>query len=416
MRIAFLCSDPGVPVWGNKGASIHIRELSRSLQQIGHEVTVLAARAGGEPPPGYDVPVVYLEPEPLDDTLLGSLRDDPCAGRSVPSDVRSMLAAVSLRQRALSLVTALEPDLVYERYALFGTAGLAVARKLGVPLILEVNAPLSDEQERHRGLAYGATARRLEQVVLQSADRVVAVSSALERWLITAGVAPERITVLPNAVDQARFDDDTRVVRDARRARLGLAGRPVVGFVGTLKPWHDVATLVRAIALLHRQGDQPHLVIVGDGPERERLQALAESEGITAAATFTGEVPHASVASYVSTFDVAIVPYGRTSDFYFSPLKLFEYLAAGRPVVAADVGDIDHCIRHGETGLLYRPGDTDALAAAIGTLLRAPACGASLAQAGREHVRACHTWERNAQVVTELAHDALSRKPVEVSA
>ena len=409
MKIAYLCSDPGVPVYGDKGASVHVRELTRAWQRLGHDMTVLAARPGGNPPSDYGVPVVAAKPEPIDERLAALLRTDPSAGEDVARDVRAILAAASLRQKALPLLRSFQPDLVYERFALFGTAGIAVARELGVPLILEVNAPLSQEQERHRGLAYGATARELERHVLRSVDHVVAVSSALQRWLVAAGVSPERITVLPNAVDPARFDPG-HVEGGTVRGRLGLADQPVVGFVGTLKPWHDVDTLVRAIALLRRRTPAPRLLVVGAGPERERLEKLARINGIGAATTFTGPVPHAGVAPYIGAFDVAVVPYGRERTSYFSPLKLFEYLAAGRPVVAADVGDIRHCIRHGETGLLYPAGDTDALADAIGALLADRSRASSLARAGREHVGAHHTWEHNARVVAELGDELPHRE------
>jgi glycosyltransferase involved in cell wall biosynthesis len=415
MRIAYLCSDPGVPVCGNKGASIHVREFVRALRTIGHDVTVLVARVGGEAPADCDLPIVAAETEPLDEKLFALLRTDPGAGKAVARNVRSTLAAASLRQQALSSLRKPKIDVIYERHALFGTAGVAVARELGIPLILEVNAPLSDEDEQHRGLAYSETARELERIVLGSADRVVAVSSALANWLVAAGVAPERITVLPNAVDPTRFEH-AQVEREAVRRRLGLADEPVVGFLGTLKPWHDVTALVRAIALLRRGPPTPHLLVVGDGPERERLEELARREGIADATTFTGAVPHNAIASYVGAFDVAVVPYARMRGFYFSPLKLFEYLAAGRPVVAADVGDISHCIRHGETGLLYPPGDAEALAAAISTLLPDRTRANSLGRAGREHVRRHHTWERNARLVVGLAGEVLGRQPVGVPA
>jgi glycosyltransferase involved in cell wall biosynthesis len=415
VKIAYLCSDPGVPVCGNKGASIHVRELTLSLQRLGHEVTVLASRTEGQAPPGYEVPILALEPEPLDERLVAQLRIDPRAGKTVARDMRSILAAASLRQRALPLLRSLEPDLVYERYALFGTAGVAVARQLGVPLILEVNAPLSQEQEQHRGLAYPAAARDLERTVIRSAQHVVAVSSGLATWLLEAGVARDRVTVLPNAVDPARFQAG-RAERDAVRTRLGLADEPIVGFLGTLKPWHDVATLVRAVALLRRRTPAPHLLVVGDGPERERLEELARTEGIGEATTFTGAVPHTGVAAYVAASDVAVVPYGRVPDSYFSPLKLFEYLAAGRPVVAADVGDIGHCIRHGETGLLYPPGDAKALADAIGALLADRGRASSLAGAGREHVITHHTWEGNARLVAGLGDRLVGQRPAGVMA
>jgi glycosyltransferase involved in cell wall biosynthesis len=413
VRIAYLSSDPGVPVFGTKGASIHVRELSRSLQELGNDVTVVAARTGGDRPSGYDVPVVTVEPDLDDERLIELLRADPGGGRTIAGDLRFVLAASSLRERGVPLLRALGPDLIYERYALYGTAGMAMARDLDVPRILEVNARLSQEQERHRGLAFSSTARELETSVLRSAGHVVAVSSILRRWVIDAGVPPDRVTVLSNGVDPERFRPE-RDERDAVRGRLGLANRPVVGFVGTLKPWHDVATLLRAMDLVAPGEAPPHLLIVGDGPERTRLEDLAWNLGSSHAVTFTGGVPHERITEYVGALDVAVLPYGADGD-YFSPLKLFEYLAAERPVVAAAVGDIGHCVRNGETGLTYTPGDPTSLAEAISALLRDHPWAGTLARKGRDHVRAYHTWEGNAREVVRLAEGLVGRRPVEVA-
>jgi glycosyltransferase involved in cell wall biosynthesis len=178
----------------------------------------------------------------------------------------------------------------------------------------------------------------------------------------------------------------------------------VVGFLGTVKPWHDLPALIRATALLDGDGPAPRLLVVGDGPQRRRLESLARAQGVEA--TFTGAVPHEDVPAHLAALDVAAVPYAGDDGFYFSPLKLTECLAAARPVVAADVGAIAHCVRPGETGVLYRPGDVEGLAAAIRALLADPARAAALGRAGREHVRRHHTWAGNARTVVDLARDA----------
>jgi starch synthase len=362
MRVAYICADRGVPIFGGKGASIHVRELTRALHALGHDVRIASPRRGGERPAGFDVPV----------------------DEQLPADF--------------------EPDAIYERYSLNTTAGLRAAEQRRIPLLLEVNAPLADEQERYRRLEDADAARRVERRLIRSATRLIAVSSGIERWLVDAGADPERITVIPNGVDTERFRP-----RDgaAVRARLGLNDRRVVGFAGSLKPWHDVATLIRALALLPLR---PHLLVVGDGPERERLEHQAARAGV--AAVFTGAIAHAHVPAHIAALDVAVAPYAADDGFYFSPLKLVEYLAAERPVAAADVGDIRHCVRHGETGCLYTPGDADALAAAIGDLLHDRGRAAAMAAAGRAHVCAEHTWEANARAIVALADAARERERV----
>jgi glycosyltransferase involved in cell wall biosynthesis len=406
VRIAYLCCDFGIPVCGTKGASVHVRELSRALHDLGHEVVIVTPRAGGSAPPGFPVPIHELALDGFDEITCELLEGDPGAGIPVTSEIRAALYASVLRHRALEYLRAFGPDLIYERFSLFGTAGVALARCLRVPHLLEVNAPLSDEQARHRGLQFARTARQLERILLRSADHVIAVSPALAGWVVRAGVEPHRVSVLANGVDVERFEAADRE-RYLMRARLGLAGRRVVGFVGTLKPWHDTRTLVHAVGLLRRNGVETHLLVVGDGPERGRVEELVRAEGIAEATTFTGAVPHEHVPAYLAAVDVAAAPYRSSDNFYFSPLKLFEYLAAARPVVAADVGQIAHCVRPGRTGCLYRPGDVPGLARAIAALLRDPLHGAALGAAGREHVRACHSWEGNARCVLELARPAL---------
>ena len=401
MRIAYVCSDPGVPVFGTKGAAIHVRELCRALSALGHEVLILSPRGDGDRPFGFDVRA---------ETILVSPPEAAArVEQAVANDVRALRCATALFEQGLSILHAFRPDIVYERYSLFGTGGSALAAELDVPLIEEVNAPLSDEQRSYRELAFVEAARGLERDVLRSADRIVTVSPALQRWLVGLGVQAHRIAVVPNGADVARF----RPVPNGGawvRARLGLEGEPVVGFVGTLKTWHDVPTLIRAVACLRETGRKARLLVVGDGPERSRLEELAGLEGLAEAAVFVGQVPYEQVPAYLGAMAVAVAPYRADDDFYFSPLKLVEYLAAGRPVVAAAVGEIGHCIRPRETGLLYPPGNERALAVALAELLDDPGGAARLGLSGQEHVRGFHTWEQNAHAVTELAAEALALK------
>jgi glycosyltransferase involved in cell wall biosynthesis len=391
MRIAYLCTDLGVPVCGNKGASIHVRELSGALQALGHEVIAVCARLDGSPPDGFDVPLIEVPEEPGAD--------------SGDRAVRAAAYANSLPARVLEQLRDFGPDVLYERYALNGTAGLTIAQELRIPHLLEVNAPLVDEEETHRSLAPGDSARTLERAILRRVDRIVAVSGELKRWLVELGVEDERIAVLANAVDPGRFEV-TPQERVAVRRRLEVNGTPIVAFVGTLRPWHDPTILVRALGLLRARGDEPRLLIVGDGPERERLTTLARKDGLSPMVTFVGSVSHDEVPAYLAAADVAVAPYHPDTGRYFSPLKLFEYLAAGVPVVAADFGEIPHCVRAGETGLLYPPGDAQALADALARLIANREGAAALGRNGREHVLRHHTWAANARAVAALAEEA----------
>jgi alpha-maltose-1-phosphate synthase len=374
MRIAYLSADRGVPVFGTKGASVHVRELTRALASLGHEVVILTSRAGDLRPRGFTIPVRQGSRESLHDQALPFLRD-------------------------------FRPHVLYERYSLFGTAGVRLAAELGIPLLLEVNAPLADEAARYRGLDQVEAARAEERLILRSATRIIAVSGWVARWAEAQGVPAERISLVSNGVDTARFRPRPGDRAHARE-ELGLDGEAVVGFVGTLKPWHDVSTLVQALSLLPPK--RPRLVLVGDGPEGKGIQEEAARLGVET--TLTGAVQHELVPAYLAAFDVAVAPYSVGDSFYFSPLKLFEYLAAARPVAAADVGEISHCVRPGETGSLYEAGEAASLARALGELLDDPGRAASLGARGREHVVAEHTWTQAADTVVQLARTALERR------
>ncbi len=405
MNIAYLCTDFGIPVAGSKGASIHVRELSAALAALGHAVEIVTCRAGGETPADFDVPVTEIPPSAPEQLLADWMADDPEVSKSMAAALRSMLYLGTFRCQVLPLLKDLRPDAIYERYSLLGSAGVEIAAELDVPLILEVNAPLSEEHARHRGIAFAQTVRAAEQRILSSADQIIAVSEPLKQWIVATGVDERRVTVLPNGVDVDRFPAGAADVRRRRNPE----DRPVVGFVGSLKAWHGTDSLIRAVGALCRQrgaADAPTLLIVGDGPQRAYLQLVAQEEGVDELTTFTGAVPHDQIPFYLGAMDIAVAPYGETADFYFSPLKVFEYMAAGRAIVAARIGQLKECIRDGETGLLYPPGDTAVLARCLEQLMDDAALSNRLGAAARREVETKHSWRQNAQAVVDLIEAA----------
>jgi glycosyltransferase involved in cell wall biosynthesis len=285
------------------------------------------------------------------------------------------------------------PDLIYERYALTAIAGSLAARRLGIPHLVEVNAPLALEEARFRGLRLGAVARWAERWILRRADVVVVVSHALAAHVRRLGVRPERIHVVPNGVDRRLFH--AGLGAGAVRTRLGLEGRFVVGFSGTLKPWHGLHHLLHALEQAKKT--PMHLLVIGDGPERERLLLLTRALGLEDRVHFVGSVPHDQVGRYLAACDVLVAPYGRIEHDWFSPLKVAEYLACGRPVVASAIGQLAEEAGPAAGVLLVPPGDEQALARVLTELaLDAERCQ-RLAHAAASHPP--WTWE---QVVARI--------------
>jgi glycosyltransferase involved in cell wall biosynthesis len=294
------------------------------------------------------------------------------------------------------------PDVILERASLFGTAGSLVAAELDIPHLLELNAPLAAEQGAYRRGALGELAGLAERWALSRADAVLTVSAPLAEHAMRAGARAERVHVLPNGVDTKVFRPDAR---DAMlRRRLGLGAGPLIGFVGGLRPWHGIDALPELLERLAARHRSIQLVVVGDGPLAGWLRGELDRRGLSDRAVLVGAVPHEDVAAVMRELDVAIAPYPQPEhDFYFSPLKLFEYMACGAPVVASRIGQIADVVRDGENGLLVTPGDADELAAACDRLLLDPELARRLGAAAADDIRRFYTWDVNAARVGELS-------------
>ena len=383
MRIAYICCDPGIPVFGTKGASVHIQEVVRELRSIGHEVALYAVRSGKHIPDDLTDLELHLE----------AVADVEPAEREQ--------AQARAAERIVSRVIADGADLVYERYSLFSTALADITAATGVPGILEVNAPLIDEQRRHRSLVDASGAAQVLRRQVAAARATVCVSDPVADWVrrrtadlsdTGAGDIAGRIHTVPNGVSVRRIqpqpEDPDRVV---------------VTFVGTLKPWHGVADLITAAALA---GQSWSLRIIGDGPEMDSLRAQAGRLGVEA--DFRGAVAPQDIPIHLAGSAIGVAPYpdlGGGEQQYFSPMKVLEYLAAGLAVVASDVGQVPQLLEDGSGrhGVLVAPSDPTALAAALDDLATCPGRRVRMGRSGRLLAEQRHSWRRTVDRILELA-------------
>lgn len=375
MRVAYVSSDPGVPVFGRKGASVHVQAVLRELVRAGAEVHVVTTRPGDDTPDDLRGVVVHRVPVAPNGSTAGRER----ALQDADARVGDLLGA--LHERA-------GIDLVYERYSLWGTAATAWAAADGVPSVLEVNAPLVAEQRTHRELVDEAAAERCVRAAVGAATAVVAVSGPVAAWAADrAGEDPEKVHVLANGVDTGR------IVPAAGRCwgRQETTAFTVL-FVGTLKPWHGLDVLIDAFAGVRARVPDARLLLVGDGPEREAVLARADTLGVADAVEHAGAVAPSEVPALLHRADVAVAPYPALDDFYFSPLKVYEYLAAGLPVVASAVGELPDALEHGDAGVLVPPGRAAALADAIVALAHDDDRRAALGARAREVAVERHDW------------------------
>jgi len=400
VRVLYLCNDPGIDLARQSGGAIHIRSFVHALNELGHEVTIVACSAPGSSPSlAADLRAIVC-PAQLAGWNRSLARALRAANRAVgrtprrsPDAVRA-LHNLTFFHAALRAARQFNPDFIYERYSLWAVAGLFVARELSIPLVLEVNSPLAYEQQHYRsGLTCPPLARGVEGAIWRKADLIIAVSESLRSHMLRAGVESERVRVLPNAVNGRLFHADLDGI--PVRERFKLKDRFVVGFVGSFKRWHGVDLLLAAFRDLHQKGASSHLLLVGDGPLRLQYEEEVQKAGLAQAVTFAGAVSHQDVPGYLAAMDVAVAPYPALEDFYYSPLKLFEYMAAGRAVVASRIGQAAEILMDGDTGLLFEPGDRAGLVDRIQRFWR----DAGLRQEmGRRASAACstRTWSQNA--------------------
>ncbi|MFQ5600772.1 MAG: glycosyltransferase family 4 protein [Candidatus Krumholzibacteriia bacterium] len=393
-RVLYLCADRGIPFGGTKGGSVHVREFVEALQEKGYAPTVLAARRDHTSlyRPSYPV-------HPLPDKLGLPIPypGDKDNGRWIAETEAFRNQAV--QQLLLDIHRGAGFDVIYERYSLYGTAGRVFAQKAGIPFVLEVNAPLVSEAARYRQLEDVGPAKDVEAYLFSTADHIVAVSNSLRDYILA--VAPgARVTVVPNGVNLERFNKT--IEKPSWRSRITM--RPdrdfVVGFVGRVRPWHGVDLLIDALGDLAKTDDRFSLCVVGQAGElQEELETRLRSHGLDGRVRFIGPVPPEVVPVVLQSMDVVVAPYPDLPEFYFSPLKIFEYMAAGKPIVATSTGQIAEILTDGQSALLVPPGDVPALGEALRRLRDDPGLRRRLGGEARSQAVRKHSWHRRLEAI-----------------
>ena len=363
------------------GSAVHIEGLVAALRAHGAEVVMVAP------------PVA---------TASASARAGRLTRwrRALPRAVHELFELLYNIPETIRLARAVRthrPDLIYERSNVYMVGGALLARRLRTPRIAEVNAPFFLERSRHGGIALKDLARWTENVAWCRADAVIPVTQELARIVERSGVARDRIHVMGNGIDESLFNP--AAIRPGMRERLGWNDRVILGFTGFVREWNGLEPVVD---LLAAPGNAAlALLVVGDGPAREALESRAAGLGVRSRVHFTGRVARVDIASWVSAFDIALQP---AANPYASPLKLFEYMALRRAIVAPDQPNIREVLRHGHDAWLFDPDDPAALAAAVRQLAFDPTLRERLAHSAAATVsRRGMTWSHNARRVVELA-------------
>jgi glycosyltransferase involved in cell wall biosynthesis len=365
------------------GMVVHLEELIDAFRNLGHEVILVGPASFTRSEFGHDPKLLTRIKELIPKKVY---------------EIAECFYNVVAFLRLLLAYSRFHPDVVYERCNLYSFAGVLLRKLTQVPLILEVNAPLARERKNFGGLGFARFAAAGERWVWRNADVVLPVTAVLAAEIAKAGVATTRLVVTPNAIDPGKFDPACHSV--AAREELGLSDKIVLGFVGFVRDWHGLHQIIEILA----RPDLPantHLMIVGEGPALPELKSKANQLGIEDRVTFAGLIDRSKIAQTVAAFDIALIP---KCVEYCSPLKLFEYMAAGKAIVAPDQWNIREILMSGTSALLFQPDSPRAMADGIVQLVRDAPLRQKLGREAQALItRRGYTWRANAERVSRLA-------------
>lgn len=403
LKIGYIWQYESADLSPVSATALHVKAVVQGFEQRGHQVRMVAIRDG--------------KPHWSDD-LENWHPIEFKAGQSRPfrlfeSGIRRVQSTLDLPYFRLfnsyrfagACAAVLDGyDILYERFWFLGYGGLMAARRLKAPLVYEVNGDLVEEYNqlgiklsRRQWQAIHYVTRRM----FSSASQVITVSEVLRKSTIRRwSLDPKKVVAVPNGAHVNLFTQPADA--EAVKSLYSLKDEPVIIFVGSFKPWHGVDLLLEAFCRL-ADSCPAKLVLVGDGPMRAELEKRAAQLGLTERVIFTGAVPHPEVAALLETARIAVLnPRVSPASRSQSPLKLFEYMAAGKAIVAPASPNVEGVLVHRENALLVPPDNLEALTEAMAELLDQEELAKSLGEAASQQAFEKHSWDKTVAELEDI--------------
>lgn len=382
MKILYISNDPGIPLYGRKGCSTHVRETCYSLSNAGHEVIVSIPEIGDDK---LARPVNYVVPPFFKSKKLGF-------------DLRLYLNNYPQWFFFKSLIKKFKPEAIYERYSLYSWVGDSIERKFRLPRIVEINAPMA-MQHKDR-LRFPSYAQKIEEKIMRNSEAVIAVSEPLKEYLKELGVDKSKITVMPIAVDPDLFKPDTS--GDKIRKQYNLEDKTVYGYVGAFNYYHGIDNIYKLAGHFKKNDMKAVLFIVGgeDYKVEKHKQKIIDAN-LDNYIIFAGSVSYEILPQYIAAMDIAMI-FGHKH--YASPTKLFEYASMEKPIIAPDFPPIRAVLDRGRDSenFIFKPDSDESLIEKADFLYNYPEKRHVLVKKIKDSVLLEHTWESNTLKVIEI--------------
>lgn len=367
------------------GQYVHVESIINALRSLGHEVVIVAPKVAEKNEFGSD------------GGWVSKLR------ANLPKWIAETLEFIYAFSVFIKLSIAIikhRPDGIYERYNLFLPSGIWAKKLFGLKLILEVNSPLYDERSQYGGIALDRLALWSEHYVWRNADHVLPVTKVLAKYVTKAGVPDERITVLHNGIDTTQFYPGEESDRDEM-----FKNKLTIGFVGFCREWHILDEVMTMLANENRSDLM--LLIVGDGPVSDSLKAHAVALGMEDNFHITGLVTRDQMPHWLDQIDIAIQP---AVTPWCSPLKLIEYLAKGKAIIAPDTDNIKELLQDNHNAVLFDHNSPEEMIDGIRRILRDKTLRDNLQKRASETIKEKSlTWESNARIICEINQSMTGR-------
>ena len=370
------------------GPSVHIREFVSAMIKKGHQVIVF-------PPLRYS----EYKGSPKINLLI-----------RYGKQFKNILFNIKHFQREMKVIREEKPDIILNRYSLYCFSSFIISKLYKIPLVLEVNAPMAFEMRKYLKEYYYLPffPDLSEKIMLKLADAVIVVSDELRRYFMELGLNGDRIYVIANGVDIDKFKYKKKNKQVMNKYGL-QSNQVVVGFIGSFNHWHGLDLLLDSFVNVVNIKKNVKFLLIGDGFNREVLEKSVAKRNIDHHVVFTGLIPHDAIPDYLSVMDIVLAPYPDLDFFYFSPLKLFEYMAALKPVIATRVGQVKSIIKDGENGYLFNTDDISQFEKKLIVLIEDKKLRNKIGKEARKTILSDYTWEICAGKTERICKDQITR-------